>query len=70
MKSRLGDEVFVSDEPGAKLTIRFKGSHLGIYDALGPNGGQVSITVDGVAFDAPRPRFDSYCVYWRLATLP
>lgn len=70
MKSRLGDEVFVSDEPGAKLTIRFKGSHLGIYDVLGPNGGQVSITVDGVAFDAPRPRFDSYCVYWRLATLP
>ncbi len=68
-KSRLGDDVFVSDEPGAKLTVRFKGSALNVYDILGPNGGQVFVTVDGVRSKNPIPRFDSFCTYWRLATL-
>lgn len=69
MKSRLGDTIYTSDEPGAKLTVRFKGSQLGVYDVLGPNGGQVKITVDGVTSERKTPRFDSYCTYWRLATL-
>ena len=68
-KSRLGDVVYVSDEPGAKLTVRFKGSNLNVYDILGPNGGQVFVTVDGVRSSRPIPRFDSFCTYWRLATL-
>ena len=68
-KSRLGDVVYVSDEPGAKLTVRFRGSNLYVYDILGPNGGQVFVTVDGVKSERPVPRFDSYCTYWRLATL-
>ena len=68
-KSRLGDVVYVSDEPGAKLTVRFRGSNLYVYDILGPDGGQVFVTVDGVKSERPVPRFDSYCTYWRLATL-
>lgn len=69
IKSRLGDTVYVSDEPGARLTIHFKGTRLGIYDVLGPNGGQVNVTVDQRRLESPIPRFDSYCTYWRLATL-
>ena len=68
-KSRLGDVVFTSDAPGAKLTFRFKGSQVKIYDVLGPNGGQVRVTIDGKPHANPIPRFDSYCTYWRLATL-
>lgn len=68
-KSRLGDVVYESDEPGAKLTVRFKGRNLAIYDIIGPAGGQVRITVDGVPHANPVPLFDSFCTYWRLATL-
>lgn len=69
MKSRLGDVVFTSDAPGAKLTFRFKGSQAKIYDVLGPDGGQVRVAVDGKPLANPIPRFDSFCTYWRLATL-
>ena len=69
IKERVGESVYTSDKPGSKLTIRFKGSHLSIYDVLGPNGGQVWVTVDGVKYAKPIPRFDSFCTYWRLATL-
>ncbi len=68
MKGRLGNEVYESNEPGSKLSFKFKGSHVAVYDVLGPNGGQVNITVDGKK-SGPVPRFDSYCTYWRLATL-
>lgn len=69
IKERVGDSVYTSDTPGAKLTIRFKGSYLAVYDILGPNGGQVWVTVDGERRTKPVPRFDSFCTYWRLATL-
>jgi hypothetical protein len=41
---------------------------VGLYDMLGPDGGQAVCTVDGKA-GKPRPRFDSYCNYHRIATL-
>ncbi len=68
-KQRLGDAVFTSDAPGAMLSFKFKGSYVGIYDVLGPNAGQVWITVDGKKSNSPVPRFDSFCTYHRLATL-
>ena len=68
-KMWLGDRVVTSDEPGARMIVRFKGSDLGIYDVVGPNGGQVRVTIDGVEKDKPIPRFDRYCSYWRLATM-
>jgi hypothetical protein len=40
-----------------------------LYDLLGPDGGQVTITLDGKMQEKPRPRFDSYCTYHRIATL-
>ena len=51
------------------MTFKFKGTCCKIYDLLGPDGGQVWITVDGVRTKRPVPRFDSYCTYHRLATL-
>ncbi len=66
--NRLG-EIWHSNTPGSKMTFRFKGSQAKVYDLLGPDGGQVVITVDGKTNDQPIPRFDSYCTYHRLATL-
>jgi hypothetical protein len=55
-------------QPGATLSFKFKGTRAAIYDIIGPDCGQVIVTVD----DQPPhtiPRFDSYCTYHRLATL-
>jgi len=62
-------EIWHSGEPGSKLTFKFKGTQAAIYDLVGPNGGQVIITVDGKINANPAPRFDKYCTYHRLATL-
>jgi hypothetical protein len=61
-------ELWKADQPGTSLTFRFRGTLAGIYDLLGPDCGQVTVTVD----DRPpvvRPRFDAFCTYHRLATL-
>lgn len=63
------DQIWEADTPGQSLTFRFRGSAVKLYDLLGPDGGQVIITVDGVTQEKPVPRFDSYCTYHRLATL-
>jgi len=55
-------------KPGDVLTFQFKGTRASIYDIIGPDCGQVSVTVD----DQPVklvPRIDAYCTYHRLATL-
>ena len=61
--------IWYAREPGDTLTFKFKGTCCKIYDLLGPDGGQLWITVDGVRNRRPVPRFDSYCTYHRLATL-
>ena len=66
--NRMG-QIFEASEPGSKLTFRFKGSTAKLYDLLGPDGGQVIVTVDGETRKKPVPRFDSYCTYHRIATL-
>ncbi|MFM9146715.1 MAG: hypothetical protein ACKORI_01100 [Verrucomicrobiota bacterium] len=51
---------------GQSFTFRFRGTHVAIYDVVGPAGGKVRVTLDG---GAPRTvaRFDSYCTYPRLS---
>ena len=61
--------VYTSDSPGSQLKFKFKGSHAAVYDVLGPDGGQVWVTVDGKRREKPIARFDSFCTYHRLATL-
>ncbi len=65
---RMG-ELWLAETPGDTLTFTFKGSYCRIYDLLGPDGGQVWVTVDGVRAKRPSARFDSYCTYHRIATL-
>lgn len=64
------DEIWEAKTPGAKLSFVFDGSYCRIYDLLGPDGGQVWVTVDGKRSAKPVPRFDSYCTYHRMANLP
>ncbi len=66
--NRLG-KIWHSGTPGSRLTFRFQGSLLKIYDLVGPNGGQVIVSVDEKTLPKPSARFDSYCTYHRLATL-
>lgn len=55
-------------KPGETITFKFKGTRASIYDLVGPDCGQVIVTVDD---NPPKivPRFDAYCTYHRLATL-
>jgi lysophospholipase L1-like esterase len=54
-------------EPGATITFKFKGTRCAIYDVIGPDGGQVRVTLDDRPAEV-RPRFDSYCTYHRLSS--
>ncbi|MBN1845269.1 MAG: hypothetical protein JW810_06265 [Sedimentisphaerales bacterium] len=62
-------EMYLANEPGQTIRLRFRGTHLKIYDLVGPDCGQVVVQLDD---EEPRirPRFDAYCTYHRLATLP
>ncbi len=66
--NRMG-QIWTASRPGSKLHFKFKGAAAKLYDLLGPDGGQVVITVDGKTHAKPVPRFDSYCTYHRIATL-
>lgn len=61
-------EIWEARQPGEKLRFRFKGSQARLYDIIGPDGGNAIVTVDGET-GKPRPLFDSYCSYHRLAVL-
>lgn len=61
--------IWEAREPGSKLTFQFRGSSANVYDLLGPDGGQVRITVNGTPRAKPVPRFDPHCTYHRIATL-
>jgi len=58
-------EVWLAEEPGESITVRFRGTSLMVFDAVGPDCGQVIVTVDG---GEPRvvPRFDSWCEWHRV----
>jgi lysophospholipase L1-like esterase len=57
-------ELWRVDQEGAGLEFAFIGTAFGIYDVLGPDSGQVRVTID----DWPAtsvPRFDAACSYHR-----
>lgn len=55
------DSVWFTETPGSSLTFTFKGREARLYDIIGPDGGQVWVTVDGKKDPVPHPRFDHYC---------
>jgi len=61
-------KMWMANTPGATATFRVKGSKVNIFDLLGSRCGVVKITVDGKV-RGERPRFDPYCVYYRLSQL-
>ena len=65
-----GGQVWRAMRPGDRLRFRFRGTRCAVYDLLGPKGANVRVTVDGKVVRERAPRFDSYCWYTRLATLP
>jgi len=62
-------EIWEANAPGASIQFRFKGTAARIYDLLGPDMGQVWVTLDGQKSAKPAPRFDSFSSYHRLANL-
>lgn len=60
--------IWQADKPGERISFRFRGSKVAPYDLVGPDGAQAVCTVDGKA-SRPRPRFDRYCTYHRIAVL-
>ena len=57
-----------ASKPGETITFQFKGTRAALYDLVGPDCGQVIVTLDAQPAKIV-PRFDSYCTYPRLATL-
>jgi hypothetical protein len=66
--NRMG-QIWRATTPGDTLKFKFKGTACYIYDLLGPDAGQVWITVDGEKRKKPAARFDSYCTYHRISSL-
>ncbi|HPA17407.1 MAG TPA: GDSL-type esterase/lipase family protein [Verrucomicrobiae bacterium] len=61
-------ELWKASRAGASITVRFRGTALAVYDIVGPDCGQVEVSVDGKAL-GKQARFDAYCTYHRLAKL-
>jgi lysophospholipase L1-like esterase len=53
--------VLVSDTPGASLTLRFQGSGIGIFDAVGPDTGDLEVSIDNGDWQL-RSNFDPGCL--------
>lgn len=61
-------ELYQATGPGAILQFTFEGTSVGIFDILGPDGGQLSVQLDD---NKPvlRNRIDGYCTYHRMSKL-
>jgi lysophospholipase L1-like esterase len=59
--------LHAATKPGETLAFKFKGTYAAIYDVIGPDCGQLTVTLDN---QPPRvvQRFDGFCNYHRLAT--
>ena len=59
--------LYRTTTPGDTLTFAFSGTAFGLYVLYGPDGGQISVAIDG-----GKPRtvtlMDGYCTYYRLST--
>lgn len=66
--ARYMPNLWMAETPGAKLTIRFRGTHIGFYDLIAPEAGQIILRLDGEELPV-RPRFDKYAAYSRISSL-
>lgn len=63
------NEVWFTNAPGAKLTFRFKGTDVSIFNLMGPDTGIAKVTVDGKEVGT-RQQVDPWAYYQRLTALP
>lgn len=61
-------EIYRATEPGAALSFKFEGTMAGVFDLLGPDGGEIRIQVDE-SKGSTRNRIDGYCTYHRMSKL-
>ncbi|MCO8123506.1 GDSL-type esterase/lipase family protein [Stieleria sp. TO1_6] len=66
--SRNLPELYQAMAPGAALEFTFEGTTAAVFDLVGPDGGQVSVELDGGA-PRTRNRIDGYCTYHRISKL-
>ena len=62
------DRLWVTQTPGTKLTFRFRGTRVWIFDVFGPATGRVKVTVDGQE-KGVRQQVDPWSYYYRLGGL-
>ena len=62
------DRLWVTKQPGAKLTFRFSGTRAWVFDVFGPGTGRVRVTVDGEERGI-RQQVDAWSHYYRLGGL-
>lgn len=67
--ARFGEQPWFSETPGDRLRLYVRGTGCTVYDLVGPDCGQVWVTVDGLRKAAPVARFDKFCTYYRVGTL-
>ncbi len=60
-------EIWRATTPGDSLTFRFRGHVIGFFDLLGPDSGQLLVSLDGDESKLTK-RIDGYCTYQRLAS--
>ena len=54
--------VLEGDQPGATITLRFKGAQAGYFNAIGPDSCDFEVSIDGGPWK-PQPDFDIYCLH-------
>lgn len=54
----------VTDSSRETITFRFKGTHIGLFDVMGPGSACLKVYIDELPVQVI-PRFDGYCTYYR-----
>ncbi len=60
--------LYKTSEAGASLEFTFNGTTASVFDLLGPDGGRLSVELDG-GKPSLRNRIDPYCTYHRMSQL-
>ena len=67
--ARQFDAIWFTRSPGARLTFTFTGTDASLFDLMGPDTGQVKVTVDGRDAGVHK-QVDPWSYYQRLAAIP
>ena len=62
------ETLWFTDAPGSKLTFRFRGTAVSLFDVMGPDTGRVRITIDGEDRGV-REQVDRWSYYQRISSL-